>query len=67
MSFDLNNPDILKICIGEIDVESFGMHEIRVPDKYKITQEQMFVNLVSSMKCEYLPYCVGRLKLSENT
>ena len=55
LSFDLNNPNILKVCIGDIDVESFGMHEIKVPDKYKITQEQMFIDLVSGKKCEYLP------------
>lgn len=55
LSFNLNNPDELRLCIGEIDVESYGMHTVRVPDKYKITQEQMFIDLVSGKECQYLP------------
>ena len=55
ISFDLNNPDILNICIGEIDAECFGMHTVKVPNEYKITQEQMFVDMVSGRECEYLP------------
>lgn len=55
ISFNLNNPDELSLCIGEIDVESNGMHTVRVPDKYKITQEQMFVDLVNGKECVHLP------------
>lgn len=55
ISFNLNNPNELSLCIGEIDIESFGMHTVQVPDKYKITQEQMFVDLVNGKECQYLP------------
>lgn len=55
LSFNLNNSDELSLCIGDIDVESCGMHTVKVPDKYRIAQEQMFVDLVSGKECQYLP------------
>ena len=55
LSFNLNNPDELSLCIGEIDVESYGMHTVSVPNKYKITQEQMFIDMASGKPCRYLP------------
>ena len=55
LSFNLNNPDELSLCIGEIDVESYGMHTVSVPGKYKITQEQMFIDMASGKPCQYLP------------
>lgn len=55
LSFNLNNPDELSLCIGEIDVESYGMHTVSVPGKYKITQEQMFIDMASDKPRRYLP------------
>lgn len=55
LSFNLNNPNELNICIGDVDVESHGMHKITVPNNYNITQEQMFVDMVSGKECKYLP------------
>ena len=62
LSFNLNNPDELRVCVGEIDVESYGMHTVKVPNKYKIAQEQMFVDLVSGKPCRYLPTVADGLK-----
>lgn len=55
ISFDLNNPSILKVCIGEVDKNGNGLHTVTVPDKFKIKQEQMFIDMVNGKNCEFLP------------
>ncbi len=55
ISFNLNDPSVLGVCIGEIDRMSESLHFVKVPDKFKISQEQMFTNLVLGKECEYLP------------
>ena len=55
ISFDLNNPDVLGVCIGEVDRVCNGLHTVEVPSSFRITQEQMFVNLVNGKPCSYLP------------
>ncbi|MDD3243080.1 MAG: Gfo/Idh/MocA family oxidoreductase [Eubacteriales bacterium] len=55
LSFDLNHPDVLKICVGKIDVQGQGLHTVTVPQKFRIAQEQMFVDLVSGAPTPYLP------------
>jgi len=55
ISFDLNNPEILGVCIGEVDVKSFGMHNVKVPAEFYVTQEQTFIDLVNGKECKYLP------------
>ena len=55
ISFDLNNPNVLGVCIGEIDKAAGAVHTVSVPDKFKITQEQMFVDMLHGKECRYLP------------
>jgi predicted dehydrogenase len=55
LSFDLNNPEVLGVCIGEVDIKSFGMHTVKVPHEYYADQEQTFVNLVNGKSHEYTP------------
>ena len=55
ISFDLNDSSILKVCIGEIDKNGNGLHTVAVPDKFKINQEQMFIDMVNGKDCEFLP------------
>ena len=62
LSFNLNNPNELSLCIGEIDVESYGMHTVKVPEKYGITQEQMFINMANGFECQYLPTVADGIK-----
>lgn len=50
-----DSPDEMNLCIGEIDVESHGMHTIRVLNKYRVSQEQMFIDMVNGKACQYLP------------
>lgn len=55
ISFNLNNPDTISVCIGEIDKKADGLHKLNVPREFKITQEQMFIDMVNNKKCNYLP------------
>ncbi|MBQ2286995.1 MAG: Gfo/Idh/MocA family oxidoreductase [Acutalibacteraceae bacterium] len=55
ISFNLNNPNVLSVCIGEVDKKGNGLHTVTVPGQFKITQEQMFINMVNGKPCKYLP------------
>ena len=55
LSFDLNHPDVLGVCIGEVDRMSESIHTVKVPKKFFIEQEQMFINMLNSKECELLP------------
>ena len=62
ISFDLTRTDILQVCLGEIDTESCGMHEIKVPKRFSISQEQMFIDLLNGKECSLLPTIADGLK-----
>ena len=62
LSFNLNSPDELSLCVGEVDVECKGMHTIKVPQKYHISQEQMFIDLVEGRDCLHLPAVADGVK-----
>lgn len=55
ISFDLNNPDVLGVCIGEVDIKSSGMHTVKVPKEYYAGQEQTFIDLINGKTHEYTP------------
>ena len=46
ISFDLNNPDILQLCVGEVDRECGALHTVTVPARYRRQQEETFVRAV---------------------
>lgn len=62
LSFNLNTPDELSLCIAGAGGESGGMHTVKVPDKYKASQEQTFIDLVSGKDCQYLPTVLDGLR-----
>lgn len=46
IAFDLNHPDELQVCIGTADKEcGGGLHKLKVPGKYGISQEGSFVEI----------------------
>ena len=55
LSFNLNDPEVLGVCVGEVDRMSGAIHTVKVPKKFYITQEQAFVNLLNGSECDYLP------------
>ena len=55
ISFDLNNPDVLGVCVGDVDRECKSLHTVKVPAKYAYKQEQTFVDAVLGRKNDLLP------------
>lgn len=45
ISFNLNNPEEIGICLGEIDIKTGGLHTVRVPEKFRASQEQTFIDI----------------------
>ena len=46
LSFNLNQPQELGVCVGEIDTQAFGMHTVKVPKEFYAGQEQTFVDAI---------------------
>lgn len=55
ISFDLNNPKVIGVCVGKIDIDGNGMHMVNVPKRFYASQEQAFVNAINGNKGEYFP------------
>ncbi len=55
IAFHLNDPTVLGVCIGPVDVKCDGLHTVSVPKEFFITQEQMFSDLLNGKPCQYLP------------
>ena len=62
LSFNLNQAEELSVCLGDIDVESYGLHTVKVPQKYRVSQEQMFIDMASGKACPYLPTVADGVK-----
>jgi predicted dehydrogenase len=45
ISFNLNDPSVLGICLGEIDLKTGGLHTVRVPAEFNASQEQSFIDI----------------------
>ena len=55
ISFNLNDPNVLDVCAGEVDHMSGSVHTVKVPKKFFITQEQAFVDLLNGKPCDHFP------------
>lgn len=55
ISFNLNQPDTLDICIGKIDVECSGLHTVTVPERYSACQGHAFIDMVMGKQTPLLP------------
>ena len=62
LSVNLNTPDKITICAGEVDIECKGTHTLTVPEKYAAGQEQSFIDLCLGKKDKYLPTVEDGLK-----
>lgn len=45
ISFNLNNPRELSLCLGKEEIKTVGLHTVAVPEKYNSSQEQSFVDI----------------------
>ena len=55
ISFDLNNSEVLGVCIGPVDRECGNIHTVKVPAKYNHLQEKTFVDAALGDKADILP------------
>lgn len=55
ISFNLNNPKELNVCIGEVDKKSDSLHTVRVPGEFYAGQEESFVDALNGKFCDYFP------------
>ncbi len=55
ISFNLNDPDEIGLCVGKIDKECNGMHTVKVPARFALGQEKTFVDVASGKKVADLP------------
>ncbi len=55
LTVDLNTPDMIGVCIGEVDRECFGLHSVKVPKKYELSQEQTFVDIARGIPVDTHP------------
>ena len=45
ISFNLNDPTVLGVCVGEIDLKAGGLHTVKVPAEFNASQEQAFIDI----------------------
>lgn len=55
LKFNLNNPNVLSLCIGDVDRETGSIHEVNVPVKYRLGQEECFIKTVAGESFPYYP------------
>ncbi len=55
ISFNLNNPKELGVCIGEVDKKSDSVHTVRVPGEFYASQEKAFTDALNGNFCDYFP------------
>lgn len=55
ISFNLNDPKVLDVCIGQVDIKSNMLHTVKVPPEFDITQEQAFIDTVKGEHKAFYP------------
>lgn len=55
LRFNLNNPNELTLCIGEVDRETDSIHTVKVPKAYYCGQEDTFIRAALGQQTEHLP------------
>lgn len=55
IKFNLNKPDELNICVGDVDRETGSLHTVKVPAAYRLGQEDCFIRSVLGEDLPYFP------------
>lgn len=56
LQFNLNDPSVLTVCVGEVDRETGSLHTVKVPAKYNMGQEETFIRAALGEKLENFPF-----------
>lgn len=62
IEFNLNDPTVLGVCVGEVDRECQDVHFVKVPNSYYLNQEQNFVNIALGIDVPVYPSVADGLK-----
>ncbi len=65
ISFNLNEPDTLDVCVGKIDVEGNGLHTVKVPERFRVNQGQMFYDLILGRSPSMVPTVEDGLRVQK--
>ncbi|MBQ9543621.1 MAG: Gfo/Idh/MocA family oxidoreductase [Clostridia bacterium] len=55
ITIDLNEPDRIGVCAGEVDRVTETLHSVKVPKKFYLSQEQAFADLLDGNADALLP------------
>ena len=55
LSFDLNDPTILNICMGEDDPKNLQLQTVEVPEEFYLEQERAFVDAIEGKRDPLFP------------
>lgn len=55
LKFNLNKPEELTLCVGEVDRETKSIHTVVVPQAYHLGQEECFIHAVMGREQPYFP------------
>ena len=55
LSFNLNKPTELSVCVGEVDRETESIHTVTVPKAYTSRQEETFIDAALGKQADYFP------------
>lgn len=56
LQFNLNDPSVLTVCVGDVDRETGSLHTVKVPAKYNMGQEETFIRAALGEKLENFPF-----------
>lgn len=55
IKFNLNKPDEIEICIGDVDKETAGLHTVKVPKSYVLEEQECFIRTLHGETLPYFP------------
>ena len=55
LKFNLNKPNELTLCAGEIDKETKSLHTVNIPAAYHLSQEECFIRSAQGEEMPYFP------------
>ena len=55
ISFNLNDPTVIDVCIGAVDMKSNSLHTVNVPPEFNTTQERAFIDTIKGEVQDFYP------------
>ena len=55
IKFNLNEPNEIDICVGEVDKETGSLHKVFVPSSYALEEQECFIRTLHGEELPYFP------------